>query len=116
MQQNEVLRLQIALPDEGMTLKLNVTKGSVVFLGSDKIENPNEAFYNFRLSNDQPELYISRNTLTSVQNMKRRGIGKHIILYFLAQGERIINQFILDAFLGDTTGIALAKLLLVTHT
>ena len=37
LQQNEVTFLQLDLPDEGMTFSLDVSQGSVVTYGSNKI-------------------------------------------------------------------------------
>ena len=104
LQQNEVTFLQVSLPQEGTTLRLDVSQGSVVMYGSSKIQNPNEAFYDFKLSNSIPELYVNQETFG--QRITKRAEtpdDTDITIYITIQGQSVLNDFTLNTTIGDTT-------------
>ena len=102
LQQNEVTFLQLDLPDEGMTFSLDVSQGSVVMYGSNKIQNPNEAFYDFKLSNSRPELFVNQDTFGRISKRETSNITD-ITIYISIQGQSVSNNFTLNTTMGDTT-------------
>ena len=98
LQQNEVTFIQVALPDGGMTLSIDVTVGVVVTYGSNKIQNPNEAFYDFKLSNSRPEIFVTTDTF-GIANFT------NITIYISIQGQSASNEFTLNTTIGDTTTV-----------
>ena len=107
IQQNEATFLQVALPEEGMTFSLDVSQGSVVMFGSNKIQNPNEAFHDFMLSDNQPELFVNEETFSSSSITKRQIMNNtddtDTTIYISIQGKSGFNNFTLNTTTGDTT-------------
>ena len=99
LQQNEVTFIQVTLPDGGMTLSIDVTVGVVVTYGSNKIQNPNEAFYDFKLANSRPEIFVTTDTFGSIEIAN----FTNITVYISIQGQSATNQFTLNTTIGDTT-------------
>ena len=85
LQRNEVTFIQVTLPDWGMTLSIDVTVGVVVTYGSNKIQNPNEAFYDFKLSNSKPEIFVTTDTF-GIANFT------NITVYISIQGQSASNE------------------------
>ena len=108
IQQNVATFLQVALPEEGITFSLDVSEGSVVMYGSNKIQNPNEAFHDFMLSDDKPDIFVNQETFSpSTGTTKPPGINNtnniDITVYLSIQGQRALNNFTLNTTVGDTT-------------
>ena len=94
LEQNEASYIQLDLPEDGMTFRLDVSQGSVVMYGSNKIQNPNEAFYDFKLSNNQPELFVTGKTFFS-SITKRQVLTNNtddITIYISIEGQECIQQ------------------------
>ena len=105
LEQNEASYIQLDLPVDGMTLRLNVSQGSVVMYGSNKIQNPNEAFYDFKLSNNQPKIFVTGKTF--FPSITKRQISTNntddITIYISIEGQSASNNFTLNTTIGDTT-------------
>ena len=86
-----------------MTLNLDVSEGSIVMYGSNKIQNPNEAFYDFKLTNSQPEIFISDKTFSSPITKREITNVTDITIYISIQGQSVSNNFTLNTTTGDTT-------------
>ena len=105
LEQNEASYIQLGLPVDGMTFRLDVSQGSVVMYGSNKIQNPNEAFYDFKLSNNQPEIFVTDKTFFS-SITKRQILTNNtddITIYITIEGQSESNNFTLNTTIGDTT-------------
>ena len=106
--QGEVTFLQMSLPDDGLTITIDVNEGSVVMYGSDKIQQPNEAFHDFKLTNEKPEIYLTeeifgKNTSTIVSKREATTDSTGITIYISIQGQSMVNNFTLNTSIGDTT-------------
>ena len=89
-----------------MTFSLDVSQGSVVMFGSNKIQNPNEAFYDFMLSDSQSEMFVNKETFDqSTSSVTKREISNitDITIYISIQGLSVSNNFTLNTTTGDTT-------------
>ena len=106
--QGEVTFLQMTLPEDGLTISIDVDEGSVVMYGSDKIQQPNEAFHDFKLTNYRPEIYLTeetfgKNTNITVSKQEATTDSTGITIYISIQGQSVINNFTLNTTIGDTT-------------
>ena len=99
LEQNEVTFVQLSLPNDGLTISIDVTVGAIVSYGSNKIQNPNEAFYDFKLSNSRPEIFVTTDTFDSVKIVN----FTNIMIYISIQGQSASNQFTMNTTIGDTT-------------
>ena len=80
LEQNQTAYFQYTLPEEGLTLRLEVETGLIVCFASNRIENPNEALYDFRVeTNSSADVYISLDDLQ----------GNSSIIYISIEGLRI---------------------------
>ena len=104
LEQNQTAYFQYTLPEEGMTLRLEVETGLIVCFASNRIENPNEALYDFRVeTNSSADVYISLDDLQ----------GNSSIVYISIEGRSGRNNFTLNTTSGDTTtGNKLSMMLL----
>ena len=109
LQPDQVSFLQFTLPTVGMTLHLNVSIGFVVIFGSNKIENPNAAFYDFMMSNNQPEVFVTRETfghsgspMVTNTNGTTTNPLTNITVYISIHGQGV-STFALNTTTGDTT-------------
>ena len=104
------------LPEEGITIRLNVTKGQVVLYASTRITTPNSAFYDIRLETDSsvdvfinPEDLLMSHGPVSVGRRKRcvEGEGDNSctsrFLYVSVEGLRGNNSYVLETKYGDTS-------------
>ena len=103
LEQNEASYFQLGLPEDGMTFSLDVSQGSVVMYGSNKLQNPNEAFYDFQLSSSQREIFISYATFSSPITKRQITNFTNITVYVSIQGQSVSNSFTLNTTIGDTT-------------
>ena len=72
--------------------------------GSNKIQNPNEAFYDFMLSDSQPEIFVNDGTFSSsIKKREITNITDDITIYITIQGQSAFNNFTLNTTTGDTT-------------
>jgi len=70
LEQNQKAFFQFALTEEGLTLKLDVQIGFIVLFASSKIQNPNEAFYDWRLeTRSSADVYISQDDLDETSSI-----------------------------------------------
>ena len=104
LEQNQTAYFQYTLPEEGLTLRLEVETGLIVCFASNRIENPNEALYDFRVeTNSSADVYISLDDLQ----------GNSSIIYISIEGRSGRNNFTLNTTSGDTTtGNKLSMMLL----
>ena len=91
---NQTAFFQYTLPEEGLTLRLEVETGLIVCFASNRIENPNEALYDFRVeTSSSADVYISMDNLQ----------GNSSTIYISIEGQSGINNFTLNTTSGDTT-------------
>ena len=94
LEQNQTAFFQYTLPEEGLTLRLEVETGLIVCFASNRIENPNEALYDFRVETSRiSDVYISLDN--SQENSST--------IYISCEGRSGINNFTLNTTSGDTT-------------
>ena len=94
LEQNQTAFFQYTLPEEGLTLKLVVETGLIVCFASNRIENPNEALYDFRVeTSSSADVYISLDNLQ----------GNSSTIHISIEGQSGINNFTLNTTSGDTT-------------
>lgn len=108
---------QYELPEEGMTLRLNVAAGRVILYASTRIPNPNSALYDIRIETDStddvfvtPEDLLQNDGFIGVGRRKRlEGEGGRqrnstgIMIYVSIEGLRGNNSYILETTFGDTS-------------
>ena len=81
--------------DEGVTIKVNVTNGTVVLYASDRTTTPNEAFYDWMVETDgYSDIYLDPDAVN-------RTIGDTV--YIVIEGEDADNDFTFVSEEGDTT-------------
>lgn len=106
LEQNQIVFFQYSLPEDGMTLSLEVDEGSAILYGSNKIQTPNEALYDFLPSNSISEIFLTvdifANRASSIR--KRQAVSStNITFYISIEGLRATNNFTLNSALGGTT-------------
>lgn len=115
---------QYELPEEGMTLRLNVAAGRVVLYASTRIPNPNSALYDIRIETDSTEdVFVSPEDLVQNDGVIRVGRRKRLegggqgnststMIYISIEGLRDNNSYILETTFGDTSTCKL----MILHT
>lgn len=109
LQQNQVAFFQFTLPEEGLTLRLEVQTGLVVLYASNKIQNPNEAFYDWRLeTRTSADVYISPDDLEESSSLTKRQVLQSLntTIFISIEGQSGINNFTLNTTYGDTSSSA----------
>ena len=103
LQQNQAAFFQYTLPEEGLTLRLEVEIGLIVLFASNKIRNPNEAFYDWRLeTRSSADIYISLEGISSIG--KRQVVqSANTTIFVSIEGQSVTNNFTLNTTYGDTT-------------
>ena len=94
------------LPEQGMTVRIDVNEGSVALFGSNKIQMPNEAFYDFMLSNNRRDIFVTKSTFgidTPAETKREITNFTNITVYISIQGQGISNNFTFNTTVGDTT-------------
>ena len=82
-------------PNEGVTIKVNVTNGTVVVYASDQIKTHNEAFYDWMIETDgYSEVFLDPNDVN-------RTLGDSV--YIAVEGEDTDNDFTFTPENGDTS-------------
>ena len=82
-------------PDEGVTIKVNVTNGSVIVYASDQTTTPNEAFYDWMIETDgYADVFLDPDDVN-------RTVGDSI--YVAIEGEDPENDFTFITEEGDTS-------------
>ena len=100
LEQNQVAFFQFNLPEEGLTLRLEVRIGLVVLFASNKIQNPNEAFYDWKLeTSSSADVYISLEGITKQQVLQ----SMNATIFISIKGQSGVNNFTLNSTSGDTT-------------
>ena len=100
LEQNQVAFFQFNLPEEGLTLRLEVRIGLVVLFASNKIQNPNEAFYDWKLeTSSSADVYISLEGITKQQVLQ----SVNSTIFISIKGQSGVNNFTLNSTSGDTT-------------
>ena len=75
--------------------------GLVVLFASNKIQNPNEAFYDWKLeTNSSADVYISLEGITKQQVQQ----FVNSTIFISIKGQSGVNNFTLNSTSGDTTG------------
>lgn len=86
---------QFPFPTEGITLKLEVQRGYIVCYASDRVRNPDESDYEWRIETDRySDAFIDPSTLG-------RPAGDS--LYVALKGTQLNNTFTLDSTTEDTS-------------
>ena len=81
--------------DKGVTIKVNVTNGTVVVYASDRVTTPNEAFYDWMIETDgYSDVYLDPDAIN-------RTVGDTV--YIAIDGEDADNDFTFVSEEGDTT-------------
>ena len=82
-------------PNEGVTIKVNVTNGTVVVYASDQIKTPNEAFYDWMIETDgYSDVFLDPNDVNrTVEDT----------VYVAIEGEDTDNDFSFTPENGDTS-------------
>ena len=81
--------------DEGITIKVNVTNGTVTVYASDQTRTPNEAFYDWMIETDgYSDVYLDPNAVN-------RTIDDTV--YVAIEGDDVDNDFTFISEEGDTT-------------
>ena len=81
--------------NQGLTIKMNITNGTVKMYVSDQITTPNEAFYDWMAETSEClDIYLDPNELN-----RTAGVSVHVVI----QGIDISNEFIFIAE-NDNTG------------
>ena len=85
------------------TLRLEVEIGLIVLFASNKIRNPNEAFYDWRLeTRSSADIYISLEGISSIG--KRQVVqSANTTIFVSIEGQSVTNNFTLNTTYGDTT-------------
>ena len=82
--------------DEGVTIKVNVTNGTITVYASDQTTTPNEAFYDWMIeTGGYSDVYLDPTDVN-------RTIGDTV--YVAIEGEDTDNDFTFVSEEGDTTG------------
>ena len=82
-------------PDEGVTIKVNVTNGRVVVYASDQTTTPNEAFYDWMIESDgYSDIFLDPDDVN-------RTVGDTV--YVAIEGEDTDNDFTFTSENGDTS-------------
>ena len=93
------------IPKEGVTISLRRQEGRMTLFASDKIQNPNSAFYDYRIDNEG-EIYIDSLSLFLNKYQKRQSSEAllNLTLYVSVEGTGTdeINNFQLWTSKGDT--------------
>ncbi len=63
--QGNVAFFELELPEEGLTISLVKQEGNADLYASDKIRNPNSAFYDFRIE-EEGEIYVNEEVLNDL--------------------------------------------------
>ena len=103
LERNQAAFFQYTLPEEGLTLRLEVEIGLIVLFASNKIRNPNEAFYDWRLeTRSSTDIYIS---LEGISPIGKRQVLQSVntTIFVSIEGQSLINNFTLNTTYGDTT-------------
>lgn len=77
--------------------------GLIVLFASNKIRNPNEAFYDWRLeTRSRTDIYIS---LEGISPIGKRQVLQSVntTIFVSIEGQSLINNFTLNTTYGDTT-------------
>ena len=77
--------------------------GLIVLFASNKIRNPNEAFYDWRLeTRSSTDIYIS---LEGISPIGKRQVLQSVntTIFVSIEGQSVINNFTLNTTYGDTT-------------
>ena len=80
---------------EGVTIKVNVTNGSVIVYASDRITTPNEAFYDWMIETDgYSDIFLDPIEVSRI-------VGDTV--YVVIEGEDVDNDFTFTSENGDTS-------------
>ena len=96
LEQNQVAYFQFTLPEEGLTLKLEVQTGLVILYASNKIQNPNEAFYDWKLeTSSSADVYISPDDLEVSPSLTKRQVLQSLntTIFISIEGQSGTNNF-----------------------
>ena len=95
LNQNQAAFFQYTLPDEGLTLTLEVETGLIVCFASNRVQNPNEALYDFRIeASSFADVFISQDNLEA---------NSSTTIFISCEGQNGVNSFSLNTTCGDTT-------------
>ena len=95
LDRNQAAFFQYTLPEEGLTLRLEVEVGFIVCFASNRIQNPNEAVYDFRV-----ETSSSADVFISPDNFEA---NSSTTIFVSIEGRSALNNFTLNTTSGDTT-------------
>ena len=95
IEEDEVSYIELPFSDDGVTITVNVTNGSVVVYASDQITTPNEAFHDWMIETDgYSDVYLDPDDVN-------RTVGDTV--YVAIEGEEESNNFALSTTTGDTS-------------
>ena len=116
----QVSYFQYQLPEEGMTLRLNVAIGRTVLYASTRITNPNSALHDIHLvTESSADVFVSpADLLRELGDMELGGVGRgrrsnveeegegvftDVTVFVTVEGLQGNNSFVLETTFGDTS-------------
>ncbi len=114
----EVSFFQYLLPTSGMTLRLRTQQGRVVLYADDTIQNPNAAFYDYKLeTGGSDDVYIDPGAFGIGIGRRRRQASNNSIdsgftdttIYVSVEGMEGSNSFELETTFGNTCKFVYAQ-------
>jgi hypothetical protein len=111
---NEIRLIKFPFPDEGMTLKMNISVGQLVVHGSFTINNPNMLTADFSVTGDEnegidffisPQLYANSTTSSNSNGISKRAFSTESNVYLSITGLKSANSFVMNTTLGDTVAV-----------
>ena len=101
--EGQVSFFEFELPEEGMTISLHRQEGRMTLYASDKLRNPNPAFYDYHIMNEG-EIYVDINPSKPITKREQPDeILLNVTLYMSVKGTGETNNFKIYTYKGDTT-------------
>lgn len=107
LEMGEVSYFEYQVPEDGITLTLRRQEGTASLYASDKLQNPNSAFYDYRIDGEGQVYVDPEELLVSTASDRRKRESVTLIgnttLYVSVEGiGDVINTFEIEATLGNT--------------
>ncbi len=116
LDQGQEVRYQYSIPEEGITIYINVDDGHVVLYASSAVPTPNEAYYDYKLDClDSCELFVNPEKLSpslgspDTGRLRRANDNSTVptltnfTLYLSIEGVETNSTFEIQSNAGDTT-------------
>ena len=106
LEDGEVAYFEYDLPEDGLTLKVEVVEGYVVIYVSTQVSSPNEALNDFKLvTNKTVDVFVPPRSPSSERNRRQSGSSLNATtkVYISIEGHSPLNRFALNTTYDDTT-------------